>query len=238
MYLHQHKSKGGIDIVIPKEELPSGRKCIQKLPEKTCKQEELELIVGIFDHACEAHSHLATVAVNFSSLAKVMDQDTLKTMMKSAVRPLIQMNIPEGFLNPITDKKPQTSEEELAEKVEKTVLPMHNLACWKHEPKNRLTRILAAAVWLKLKRKYFNTGTVKEACDLFKVRAKQLSCVLTGCKYLGGGKKTTERKGWGIKRKVALSTATTKKTKKTKDNNNDDLLVPKESRKAVKDRPN
>ena len=142
------------------------------------------------------------------------------------------MNILERFLNPIADKKPQISEEELAEKVEKMVLPRYNSTCWKHELKNGQTRILAAAVWLKLRRKYFNTGMAKEACYLFKVRAKQLSHVLTGCKYLGGGKKMMERKEWVMKRKVALSMATTKKTKKMKDN------APPESRKAVKDRPN
>ena len=136
------------------------------------------------------------------------------------------MNIPEGFLNPIMDKKPQTSEEKLAEKVEKTILPRHKSACWKHELKNGPTRILAAAIWLKLNRKYFNTGMVKEACELFQVRAKQLSCVLIGCKYLGGSKKTMEKKEQDTKRKAAPSTATAKKTKKTKDDNNDDLPPP------------
>ena len=84
-----------------------------------------------------------------------MDWETLKLIMKSAVWPLIQMNMPEGFLDPVKDKEPQTSEQELAEKVEKTILPRHKAACFKHEPKNGLMRILAAAVWLKLKRKYF-----------------------------------------------------------------------------------
>ena len=120
------------------------------------------------------------------------------------------MNVPEGFLDPLADKRPQTSEEELAEKVEKTVLLRHNLACWQYEPKNEPTRILAAAIWLKLRRKYFNMGTTKEACDLFKVRAKQLSWVLTGHKYWGGGKK-----GGGAKRKMTPSTST-KKVKRMK----------------------
>ena len=56
-------------------------------------------------------------------------------------------------------------------------------------------------------------GTVKEACDLYKVRAKQLSWVLTGCKYLGG------RKKGGVKRKV---TPPTKKVQKMKDDDDDD----------------
>ena len=83
--LHQHMSKGRVDVVILEDKPPTGREFIQKLPEKRHKQEELELIIGIFDHACEAHSHLATVAANFSSLAKVMDQETLVTVMKAAV---------------------------------------------------------------------------------------------------------------------------------------------------------
>ena len=126
---------------------------------------------------------------------------------------MVQMNVPEDFLDPMGDKKPQTSEEELAEKVEKTVLLRHNSVCWQHKPKNGPTRTLATAVWLKLRRKYFNTGTMKEACELFKVRAKQLSQVLTGCKHLGGGKKG------GGKRKV---TPPTKKVKKMKDDDDDD----------------
>ena len=66
------------------------------------------------------------------------------------------------------------------------VLPIPDATCLKHEPRNGLTRILTAAVWLKLSRKYFNEGTAREACEQFNIRAKQLSRVLTGRKYLGG----------------------------------------------------
>ena len=132
--------------------------------------------------------------IYLSSLAKVTDWETLKLVMKSAVQPLVQMNVPEGFLDPVKDKELQTSEQELTEKVEKTILPRHQAACFKHKLKNGPMRILAAAVWLKLKRKYFLEGMAKEACELFQVRAKQLSRVLMGCKYLGG-KNTPAQKG-------------------------------------------
>ena len=48
------------------------------------------------------------------------------------------------------------------------------------------TRILTAAIWLKMSKKYFNEGTAKEVCEHFDVRAKQLLRVLTGKKCLGG----------------------------------------------------
>ena len=66
------------------------------------------------------------------------------------------------------------------------VLPIPNAPCLAHEPRNGPTCILVAAVWLKMSRKYFNEGTAKEACERFNVRAKQLSRVLMGRKYLGG----------------------------------------------------
>ena len=85
IYLHQHITKGGINIVVPDEEPPSGKDFVRKLLEKRWKQEELELIIRIFDSACEAHSHLTMVTANLSSLAKLTDQETLKLVMKSAV---------------------------------------------------------------------------------------------------------------------------------------------------------
>ena len=59
------------------------------------------------------------------------------------------------------------------------------------EPRYRLTILLATAVWLHLKCKYFNSGMVKEACEAFKVRAKQPSKLLSGKVYLG--RYTTKR---------------------------------------------
>ena len=93
------------------------------LPEKRQKQEELELIIGIFDSACEAHLHLAMVTANLSSLAKVTDQETLKLIMKSAVQPFIQMNVPEGFLDPIKDKESRHWSKSLPRRLKKQSYP-------------------------------------------------------------------------------------------------------------------
>ena len=170
----------------PPEELPTSQEFMRQLPERARWAEEAAFITDIFEHAAWAHKHLAEVCVNISALAKVTDKATLLSIINGAVRPLVQLNIPEGFLNPVEDKRAKTSEEEKREKVRKTVLPIPNAPCLAHEPRNGPTHILMAAVWLKMLRKYFNEGTAKEACEQFDVRAKQLSRVLTGWKYLGG----------------------------------------------------
>ena len=76
------------------------------------------------------------------------------------------------------------------------------------QPRNGSTRILAAAIWLKFNRKFFSEGTAKEACELFQVRAKQLSKVLTSRKYLGGSQ--------AQKRKEKCDTRKEQPTKKRK----------------------
>ena len=137
--------------------------------------EETAFIVDIFSHVGQAHQHLSEVCANVAALAKITDKTTLMAVINGVVQPLVQLNVPEGFLNPIEDKKALTTEEEKKEQVKKMVLPIPDATCLKHEPRNSLTRILTAAVWLKLSHKYFNKGTVKEACKWFLVRVKQLS---------------------------------------------------------------
>ena len=187
VYLHQHLTRGGVEVFDPPEEIPSGPEFIHQLPERTRWAEETAFISEIFDHTAQAHKHLSSVCANISALAKITNKTTLLTIINEAVRPLVQINIPEGFLNPVEDRWPKmTEEEERWEKVQKMVLPVLNALCLSHKPKNSPTHILAAAVWLKLNHKYFNEGMAKEACDRFEVRAKQLSRVLMGRKYLGG----------------------------------------------------
>ena len=125
--------------------------------------EETAFITDIFEHAAQVHQHLSEVCANVAALAKITDKTTLMTVINGAVWPLVQLNVLEGFLNPLEDRKAPSSEEEKKEKVKKTVLSVPDATCLKHEPRNSLMRILTAAVWLKLSRKYFNEGTTKEA---------------------------------------------------------------------------
>ena len=74
----------------------------------------------------------------------------------------------------------------------KVLLPWPLSLTW--EPWYGTTRLLAAAVWLHLKHKFFNGGTAKEACTTFEVQAKQLSKLLLGKVYLGGSAGATKGK--------------------------------------------
>ena len=186
VYLRQHLQRWGVEVMDPPKELPTGQEFMRQLPKRARRAEETAFIIDIFEHMARAHEHLSEVCANVSALVKVMDKATLLSVINGAVCPLVQLNIPEGFLNLIEDKRAKTTEEEKREKVRKTVLPIPNAPCLVHEPRNGPTHILTAAMWLKMSKKYFNEGTAKEAWEHFDVRAKQLLRVLMGKKYLSG----------------------------------------------------
>ena len=150
LYLRQHLMAGGVEVVDPPEEIPSGEEFLCRLPEQTRRAEDMAFITDIFEHAAQAHQNLSEVCANVAALAKITDKTTLMTVINGAVRPLVQLNVPKGFLNPLEDRKAPSSEEEKKEKVKKTVLPVPDATCLKHEPRNGPMRILTAAVWLKL----------------------------------------------------------------------------------------
>ena len=104
--------------------------------------------------------------------------------MKAAARLMIQINVPEHYLSPVQDPPPKTTAEERLTWLEKVLLPRAVYLTW--EPWFGPTQLLAAAIWLCLKCKFFNSSMAKEAWTMFEVWAKQLSKLLLGKVYLGG----------------------------------------------------
>ena len=171
-------------MVEPATDVPEGWTFLRQLPEKVWKMEVQELIVSCFDHLSEAHTHMSSFMANISLLAKIADPKTFNMVMKAAAQPMIQVNIPECYLSLVQDPPPKTTAEECLSQLEKVILPRPSSLT--QEPWYRPTRLLAAAVWLHLKCKFFNGSTTKEACTTFEVQAKQLSKLLSGKVYLGG----------------------------------------------------
>ena len=84
--------------------------------------------MAVFDHLSEAHAHMSYYATNMSSLAKIADLDTFQSVLKATACPLIQVNIPEWFLNPVSEPQPQMTAEERMEKLQKVLLPRAGVA--------------------------------------------------------------------------------------------------------------
>ena len=167
VYLQQHLTTEGVDVAEPATDVPDGWTFLRQLPKKVQKTEVQELIMSSFDHLSEAHAHMSSFVANISLLAKITDPETIDMVMKAAARPMIQVNVLEHYLSPVQDPPPKTTAEERLSRLEKVTLPRP--ASLTQEPWYGPTRLLASAVWLHLKCKFFNGGTAKEACTTFEV---------------------------------------------------------------------
>ena len=124
------------------------------------------------DHASEVDAYVSTMCTRISSLTKIMDKETVDLVLHAVGGPLMQLNVPKRFTNLTVNARPKTIEEEQKEKLEKFILPHTDLPAVERAPKYGPTWLLATAIWLRFKSKFFNEGTVKEACRKFEVREK------------------------------------------------------------------
>ena len=192
VYLHQHLTTEGVNMMEPVTEVPEGWTLLRQLPKKVQKMKVQEFIVMCFDHLSEVHTHMSSFAANMSSMAKIANPETFDMVMKVAARLMIQINVPEHYLSLVQDPPLKTTAEECLSQLEKVLLPQASYLAW--EPRYRPTQLLAAAIWLHLKCKFFNGSTTKEACTTFEVWAKQLSKLLLGKVDLSGTAGATKGK--------------------------------------------
>ena len=123
VYLYQHLTTEGIDVMEPATEVPEGWTFLRQLPKKVWKTEVWELIVMCFNNLLEAHTYMSSFVANMSSLAKITDPETFDMVMKAAARLMIQINVPECYLSPVQDPPPKMTAEERLAQLERVLLP-------------------------------------------------------------------------------------------------------------------
>ena len=84
VYLHQHLTTEGVNMMELATDVPEGWTFLRQLPEKVWKMEVQEFIMMCFDHLSEAHTHMSSFVANMSSLAKMADPETFDMVMKAA----------------------------------------------------------------------------------------------------------------------------------------------------------
>ena len=206
IYLRHNLDPSGVMTYEPEFEWKEGQEFLRDMLEKKKSHKFKMMIIDAMDHASAAWSHSSQLAVNLSSLSKIANPETFHLILKACTPPLIQVNVPAQYLNPVEQPKPQTMAEKHLEMIQNCILPREKMAVMEREPENGATHLLAAAIHLKLEQKYMNRGVVKNVCEKFKVRAKQLSKIMTVRKYLSGGKKrpaSDPPKKWGKRQKMS-----------------------------------
>ena len=150
--------------------------------------------INLFENLSTATHHISIAMANLATLAKKVDPETFKKILKASARPLVQINLNEEILDPTHDKSTKSQQEAHEEKIKQDVLPDANNARLNREPANSSTCLLTAAIYIKLKKYLFNEGTQTEASTKFKVKLKVLGQILSGKHYLGGRDQSTTQK--------------------------------------------
>lgn len=65
----------------------------------------------LFDNLSAATGYLLLAMAHLSSLAKICNEKTFGMILAASARPLVQVNIPENFLNQVADKQPPSNGE-------------------------------------------------------------------------------------------------------------------------------
>ena len=239
--LHQSLEEGWVIKTDPNKDVPEGRKVTFKLhQEKKLSRPAVKHIITYFDNVSAANGYLSSATADLSLLSKLVDPETFKMILCAGVCPLVQLSIPDRFLDPNRDPDVDTLTESIHKRIAHDLLPKANHTALAREPNNGPTRLLCAALWLKLNHMFFNQGTQKEACSMFTVWEKQLSRLLMGCKYMGGTDKrkpsdkgTDEKQSRLCHRKSQPAGTAVKPPEEDDPRAEGDTIEPKEAQSAI-----
>ena len=196
---------GAMTSCLPQQNLPSTNVC--------------GLISNIFSDLSTAHGFQAKAAQGIAELASLITPEQMTLVLAAAVPPTIQIVLPPGSASPLsTPPLPPTTAATEAERQDvikyckKNILPDPAADCFDKCDKKAPTRVLAAAIFCTLERKYFDEKTPRaEVATMFQVTTAQLTKAVTGVDYMSGPHPYTKK----CKTSAESSTSTAAPTPKS-----------------------
>ena len=182
-------------------------------------------IASVFSKLADAHRTYAKAADGLAQLSTVLNPSQYTTVLKAAVMPTIQIVIPGKLISPLTAPPPPPTaastalgKQEIINYTKKRILPDPDSSELAGEEENSATRVLAAAIYLKLENMFFDeTSSRVDIAVTFKCNISQISKAVTGVHYKGGPHRYKPRQKTGDKRSSTdPSQQETKKLKTTK----------------------
>ena len=154
-----------------------------------CKQ-----ISDVFFKLAEAHKAYGEAAEGIAELASHVTPEQYTMLLVASAMPTIQVIVPGQMVGPLTTPQLHRTETytaigraELIKFTKSRVLPNPYSSGLAETGKNSATRVLAAAVFLKIEKLYFDDTTSRmDASTLFSCKVSQLTKAITGVDYKSG----------------------------------------------------
>ena len=177
-----------LEVSMPEEDLPETDEMIRWASSmEPLSDESKTTLTSMMEHLSEAHYQAAQAAQNLADLSKTCTRHQLMTIMKFAMRPLVQL---EGTLEPIgehiTSRRKMDLPEEIETRVNLTLLPDPNTDSLKRESATSPTLLLAGIVYYQIKKNLGGGSTQIIITSKLRLKPKVVVMCPTGRKYLGG----------------------------------------------------
>ena len=154
-----------------------------------CKQ-----ISDVFFKLAEAHKAYGGAAQGLAELASNVTPEQYTMLLAASAMPTIQVVVPGQLIRPLsppqihqTETSTAIGRAELIKHTKSKILPDPYSSKLSEENENLATRVLAAAVFLKIEKVYFDDTTSRmDAARLFHCKVSQLTKAITGIEYKSG----------------------------------------------------
>ena len=171
---------GAMTSHLPQQDLPSSEVC--------------KLISAIFSDLSTAHGFQAKAAHGIADLATFITPEQMTLILAAAVPPTIQLVLPPGTASPLSTPPPppttvatEAGRQDIIRYCKKNILPDPAVDCFHKCEKKAPTRVLAAAIFCTLERKYFDEKTPRaKIATMFQITTAQLMKAVTGVDYESG----------------------------------------------------
>ena len=173
-----------------------------RLPSQTLQPEACALIRRIFNNLAEAHRYQTKAAKEISYLVSLVLPEQLTMILSEAVPPVIHLVLPPGTTSPLAAPPPQPTtrdtvagRQEIVKFCKSKILPDPKATSLLEYDIKSPTRVLAAALFCKIERKYFDEKTSRaDIAAMFRVTTAQLTKAVTGVDYKSGPHSATKKK--------------------------------------------
>ena len=181
-------------------------------------------IASVFSKLADAHRTYAEAADGLTQLSTVLNPSQYTMILRVAVMPIIQIVIPGNLVSPVSAPPPPPTAAstalgkfEIIKYTKHRVLPDPDSPELALEEENSATRVLAAAIYLKIENLFFDeTSSRLEIAMAFKCNISQLTKAVTGVHYKGGPHHYKPKQKTGDKRSHSSTGSSQPATKKPK----------------------
>ena len=172
-----------LEVITPEEELPEPEEMVRWANSiEPLSEESKAILIKMMEQLSEAHYQAAQAAQSLADLAETCSPAQTMTIMKFAVRPLVQLEgaLGQTGIESTPQRKKKDLPEEIEERVNITLLPNPEADLLKRESATSPTLLLAGIVYYQVKKNLGGGCTQLVLTSKFGLKPKIVSLCIRG----------------------------------------------------------